>query len=200
MVVLKESAATPVVKQSPRVTTPEHEIRDDAPAKDQGTARSKQPPRTTAREQKLRDTAPARKRNVAKIQALLADNGIKLKNVKHIYADVLVGFAGKLSPAQVAALKRHPDVENVYQDYKSSIQFFTPNPAVGNRAYYVGCNVRAANGPSYSGSSKNTWIWVVDTGIDVYHRDLNVIWFAPFPVSKVGGESYIVWHGHLSLF
>lgn len=169
VVVLKESAATPVIKL---------------------------PTRTTNRAKKARDNQPARNKNIKTIQALLANIGIDTKNVKHIYADVLVGFAGKLSPAQVAALRRNPDVEGIYQDNKSTIQFFSPSSAGTHTGYSIGCNVTTAGGPYFGGRSKDTWIWVVDTGIDVYHPDLNVVWFGPYPVSKVGGESYTDGHGH----
>jgi hypothetical protein len=97
VILLKESVATPAIKVKPR---------------------------TKNREQNVRDSQPTRNRNIEKVHTLLATYDIDRKYVKHIYADALVGFSAMLTPEQVAALQRNPDVQDVYEDHRGRLEFF----------------------------------------------------------------------------
>ena len=98
IVVLKESAASPVVKQQKK---------------------------NEDREEKFKDNDNARENNLKKLKELRTLKNIKEENVKNNYTDVIVGFAAKLSKDQAEALKNDPQVEAVYPDMELS--FIVPD-------------------------------------------------------------------------
>ncbi len=60
-------------------------------------------------------------------------------------------------------------------------------------AQYVGCNISKAGG-FIDGSNKSTYIWILDTGIDTDHPDLNVV--TTYAKSFVPFQSYEDGNGH----
>lgn len=66
------------------------------------------------------------------------------------------------------------------------------NPAF---AQTVPCGITKAGG-FIDGSGKSTWIWILDTGIDTDHPDLNVQTNAIWAKSFIAGESFEDGHGH----
>ena len=169
VVVLRESFAKPVVKQEKH---------------------------NKSRQQKAKDNQPARDRNLQKVKDVLAKNNIKEAAVRHFYADVLVGFSARLSETEVGVLRSAAEVEAVDQDYKITLaQFFTEASANEHGQYFVDCNVASAGGP-VDGTGKETWIWILDTGIDTSHPDLNVQKDAPFAETFIGGDSFEDDNGH----
>lgn len=57
------------------------------------------------------------------------------------------------------------------------------------------CSVTRAGGP-LDGSTKGTWIWILDTGIDLDHPDLNVLTTATYAKSFITGETVDDGYGH----
>lgn len=158
VVVLKESVAIPVIKEGKR---------------------------NKNRQQKAKDNQPARDQNLKKVKDLLGKNKIKEDAVRHYYADVLVGFSAKLSKTEVGVLRSDPNVKAVYQDRaaKFSQEFLWQTDSGREKGkYFIPQNVAAAGGP-VDGSQKDTWIWVIDSGIDLSHPDLNVQKDAPYAIS-----------------
>jgi subtilisin family serine protease len=162
VVMLKETVAVPVVKVQKR---------------------------NADRVQQAIDNQPARDANLQKLRALYEKYAIAPTAIQHQYTDVLVGFAAKLTSTQRTALKADPNVEGVYQDAVAQLQIINPvTDANANSArYFVPCGVFTAGGP-VDGSGKNTWIWVLDTGIDLTHPDLNVQRTDPYPISVIDGS------------
>jgi len=170
IVILKETAAKPVIKQQKR---------------------------NINRLQKEKDNRATRLLNLAKIKQIKQKNKILDLAVLSEFADVLVGFTVKLNPLEVKSLKTDPDVAGVYQDYKVSLgpPIEAATPADVSSAQYNSCAVSKAGGP-VDGSTKNTWIWILDTGIDLDHPDLNVQTSATYAKSFISGESIDDGHGH----
>jgi subtilisin family serine protease len=206
IVVLKESAAQPVVKGGQK---------------------------NNNREQKVASNKAARDKNVAKLKAVAKGKNIKESSVVNEFADVLVGFTAKLTGAEKKALESDPDVAEVQQDYYVEIgpdkteanpkeigaiqdnhnhdgdlheTLTGPNPgaAIDNTyvkntnpdfAQVVPCGITKAGG-FIDGSAKATWIWILDTGIDTDHPDLNVHTNATYAKSFIAGESFEDGHGH----
>lgn len=201
IVVLKESSAKPVVKQQKK---------------------------NDNREQKAKDNNEARQKGLAKVKEVRGKKGVSESSVLQDYADVIVGFAAKLSDKQKSDLQADPDVEGVYPDFvvqldpmnpeanPSDVGFnnqmpidfnyanhaggpsqdntFLPNPII-TAADYVGCFITRAGG-WVDGSTKGTWIWILDTGINLTHPDLNVQTNATYAKSFIVGETVEDGYGH----
>ena len=171
------------------------------------------------REQKANDNKAQRDKNLNKVKEVRGKKGIKESAVLSEFADVLVGFTGKLTEAEVNSLKSDPDVDGVFQDYvitlgparpeanpvdvgylQTSKDYGVGGAAIDNTAnniipaQYVTCTNTKAGG-SADGSTKSTWIWILDTGIDLDHPDLNVNTSSTFAKSFTG-EPVDDQHGH----
>jgi subtilisin family serine protease len=208
IVILKESAATPVIKKQKK---------------------------NNDREKKFNDNKPEREKNMAKLKQVQQKKNIKANSVLNEYADVTVGFSAKLSEGEKTALQNDAEIEGVYQDYYVDIppvvieknppdvgkidlnednEFVTtlsgPNVrlAIDNTAnnYYnetkaisfaqvVPCGITQAGG-FVDGSAKSTWIWILDTGINLGHPDLNVQTSPTYAKSFVPGQTVEDGHGH----
>ena len=104
---------------------------------------------------------------------------LKEEDISATFGYALNGFSAKLTDAQVDALKKHPRVKSVEQDFILSITPFkgpghgggnggggnTPDPQVIPYG-----TTRVGGGTT---TSSNT-AWVIDSGIDLDHPDLNV--------------------------
>ncbi len=88
-----------------------------------------------------------------------------------VYKHSIKGFSGALPAAVVAALKTDPRVKYVLPDYRISVG---PPPGAGpggSEGQVVPWGVTRVGGPK-DGTGKTAW--VIDTGIDLDHPDLNV--------------------------
>lgn len=171
IVVMKESAAKPVIRQQKT---------------------------STNRETKERNNLAARTQVLTKLKATRTKLNVKETAVLYEYADVMSGFAVKLTAQEKRALEADPDVEGVYQDYVVSlgpIKAETNASDIVVSAQYTSCAVSKAGGP-VNGSGKNTWIWILDTGIDQDHPDLNVQTSSTFAKSFIAGQTADDGHGH----
>ncbi len=134
-----------------------------------------------------------------KIKKFLKENIIEESRVSGTYTAAFTGFAAELTQDEVTALRANPNVKGVEQDRILSIkdvigQKGGDEDARGfDRVQFTSCGVTAAGGPGSGPSSK--WIWIIDSGIDLNHADLNVQTGTPFAASFVGGSAQDC-HGH----
>ncbi len=108
----------------------------------------------------------------------LANYNVKRNSVTYVYSSVVLGFAGYLSEQQIEQIKNAPEVLLVEEDKQIGIEPLVlklpdkeEKPLAGTQTIPWG--ISAVGG--YVLSNNNSRIgWVVDTGIDLYHPDLNV--------------------------
>jgi subtilisin family serine protease len=97
--------------------------------------------------------------------------GLKTTDITSSYGYALNGFAANLTEVQVAALRLDPRVKNIEQDY--TIKMGKPGGGNGGgtdpQSIPYG-TTRVGGGLSDSGNTA----WVIDSGIDLDHPDLNV--------------------------
>ncbi|MFN0015533.1 MAG: S8 family peptidase [Saprospiraceae bacterium] len=173
IVVMKESAAAPVIKQ---------------------TGKSK----STDRDKKELENNTLRTGSLKKLKDLRAKAKVQESAVLMEYADVVVGFSAKLNDNDVKNLRADQSVEGVYQDYLISLGPITPEANAKDlnaAAQTTTCAITTAGG-SVNGSTKATWIWILDTGIDMDHPDLNVQTNTTYAKSFVPGQTVEDGHGH----
>lgn len=174
IVVLKEDVAKPVINQKRIVTND--------------------------REKKEQQNSNARSSNLTKVREIASKSNLKQDVIVYEYADILSGFTAKLNDNEVKSLRANPNVEGVYQDYEVQIvsNFTSYDECEEEASFYAQtttCAVTKAGGP-VDGSSKATWIWILDTGIDLDHPDLNVQTSATYAKSFIAGQTVEDGHGH----
>lgn len=152
------------------------------------------------REEKVKKNQAKRQEVLNKINSHIKKSKIKKEKILHKYADAASGYAAKLSPSEVKMLKQDPDVAGVLEDFEVSLGPIQPDsttaPAgITAQGGYVTCAVNTAGGP-VNGSGKATWIWILDTGINQTHPDLNVQTNTYFAKSFISGQSVEDGHGH----
>ncbi|MBK9270400.1 MAG: S8 family serine peptidase [Saprospiraceae bacterium] len=140
-----------------------------------------------------------RKMEIVKTKAkeLLQSIGVGEESVLEIYAELFQGFSAVLSKNQLESLLANPNIKIIEQDMEIrlpdiSIEFLSP----GLRNQQTPCGISNAGG-SADGSGSGKWIWILDTGIDLDHPDLNVETSSSFAKSFVkGSKSPDDCHGH----
>jgi len=140
----------------------------------------------------------------SKIRTLLKRYNILRDTV--IFGDIAVGFKARITEQQVEALKKDPEVKEAYPDFEvrlrdpiqQSILFRDPiqqDILFTDLANGITCAVGKAGGPK-DGSSKSSVVWVMDTGVQSDHPDLNVETDPDLAVSFISGEGIEDLHGH----
>jgi len=151
--------------------------------------------RSENRLQKLQMNQVARNGNLTKLKQVHGKGGIQETAIQHYFADAVVGFTAKMSKGQADVLRRDPDVEGIFQDMAYILEPILLEPIKLISTQTVTCAVEMAGGP-LDGSTKPTWIWICDTGIDLDHPDLNVQTSATYAKSFVPGQTIEDGHGH----
>lgn len=135
--------------------------------------------------------------NLGKVHALQTKAGLSGTAIVAEFADAIVGFVAQLSDEQVARLRADPDVENVGPDYYYSLAqpILESNPRELEMAgQTTPCAITNAGGFA-DGAAKSTYIWILDTGIDLDHPDLNVV-TGNLAKSFISGQSVDDGYGH----
>ncbi|MEM9338791.1 MAG: S8 family serine peptidase, partial [Bacteroidota bacterium] len=111
------------------------------------------------------------------------ENQIATAKVSTQYTSLFSGFVASLTEDEVAKLESNPMVDFIQQDQMMTLDVeveavFEEDEFAGSEggrieAQSTTCAVRNAGGFT-GGAGKNTRIWIVDTGIDLDHPDLNV--------------------------
>lgn len=168
----------------------------------------------TDRKEQRRLNEPKRNEKKSKVRSVVRKHNVLRDTI--LYADLFVGFRARLSSEQVKNLKEDPDVKEVYPDFEvrlrdpiqQSILFRDP---IQQDAYLrdpiqqdilftdpengITCAVGRAGGPK-DGSINESAVWVMDTGVQLDHPELNVETDPALAVSFIPGEIVDDLHGH----
>ncbi len=111
--------------------------------------------------------------NAAVVQQVLSDYNIESSRVFHQYTHALIGFAAELTATELTALKNDPRVKYIEQDKVISLgpTINAGRPGSGSNPEEIPWGITRVGGP-IDGTGKTAWI--IDTGIDLDHPDLNV--------------------------
>ena len=116
----------------------------------------------------------------SEMQKILESSEISEKEPLQVYTASTEGFAVKLFEKEALALRKNPRVLGVWPDkivvLAKPVKPPTPLP---DEVTPPGI-LRVGGGATYSGGHK---VWIIDTGIDLTHPDLNV--------DKASGETFV---------
>ncbi len=107
---------------------------------------------------------------------------IKKEDIRKAFGYALIGFSAKLTPEQVEALKQDPRVKRIEQNQKftlSPISAYRGGPPWADDGDDTSTDgqvvpwgiTRVGGGAPYTGTGT---AWIIDSGIDLDHPDLNV--------------------------
>jgi hypothetical protein len=147
---------------------------------------------------KEKNTQNVRNLVASKINTLQQAVKLEKKFQLHVFNDAITGFSAILTDLQVKSIKSNPDVAGVYQDFTISldpVKVETTSVVIKEGEQYVGCFINTAGGYR-DGSNKSNWIWIVDSGINISHPDLNVESNPAFAKSFINEETIEDLNGH----
>ncbi|WP_339703776.1 S8 family peptidase [Algoriphagus aquimarinus] len=130
--------------------------------------------------------------------ALLAKYRIAEENLTYVYGNSIQGFAVTLSDEQLESISKDPSVKGIEPD---RIIALAPPPGKGpgnggggSTAQQTPYGItRVGGGATYSGSKK---AYIIDSGIDSSHPDLNVNVNAGFNAFSTGRDSDLATDGN----
>lgn len=141
-----------------------------------------------------------RNEKLNRLDSFISEKRINVGQAKK-FVDARVGFVARLNDAEKESLTNDPRVQGVYRDFKMQsrprMQSGTPiiqgtRPIMQswnyNESTKASCAIDLSGGSSGSGS-RNTSVWIVDSGVDQNHSDLRVNSSQSFSKSFIDGES-----------
>ena len=102
---------------------------------------------------------------------ILGRAGITGREPLNVYSAGIPGFAVKLTDSEVAALEKNPNVRGIWPDMMFILAKPAPAPVPLPAETTPPGITRVGGGATYTGTNK---AWIIDTGIDLDHKDLNV--------------------------
>jgi subtilisin family serine protease len=103
------------------------------------------------------------------LNRFLNGNGVGQDQVEQTYTNVFMGFAARLSGPQLARLQQDPMVSSIEPDQE--ILLGKPTGGTTQPAQTVPWGITRVGG---AGNGAGKTAWVIDSGIDLDHPDLNV--------------------------
>jgi len=102
---------------------------------------------------------------------ILAKADIYDRQPLQVYSAAIQGFAVNLSETEVAALEKNPNVRGIWPDLMFTLARPAPTPTPLPAEVTPPGITRVGGGVKYTGTNR---AWIIDTGIDLNHPDLNV--------------------------
>ncbi len=147
----------------------------------------------TSREAKAKSVRDISEVSIKTMNAVLSDYDVDHSKVLDYYTTKMSGMAIKLGDDEYKKLSNDPNVAAIEFDRivelpKFEVKDVTSGSASQKMMQETPCGISNAGG-SVDGSRKNAWIWVIDTGIDLDHPDLNVVTDSRYARSFTGGSA-----------
>ncbi len=146
----------------------------------------------SSRETKAKSVRDVSEVSIKKMNSILLDNDLDQSKVLDYYTTKISGMTIKLGDDEFQKLSKDPNVAGIEYDRvvelpKFKIEEIIPGDASQKMAQQTPCGISRAGGAANS-AGKDQWIWVIDSGIDLDHPDLNVVTNSTYARSFVGGS------------
>ncbi len=147
----------------------------------------------SSRTEKAKSVRDLSEVSIKKMNSILSDNDLDQRQVLDYYTTKLSGMAIKLEDDEFQRLSKDPNVAAIEFDRIVELPEFEVEEVISQgksqkMAQQTPCGITRAGGAT-NGAGKDTWIWVIDTGIDLDHPDLNVITDSRYAKSFAGGSA-----------
>ncbi len=148
----------------------------------------------TSREAKAESVRGISEASIKKMNSILADNNLDQSKVLNYYTTKISGMAIKLGDDEFQKLSKDPSIASIEFDREVKLPKFQVDEIISGgdasqkMAQQTPCGISRAGGAA-NGAGKNEWIWVIDSGIDLDHPDLNVVTNTTYARSFVGGSA-----------
>lgn len=131
--------------------------------------------------------------SIDKMNTILLDNNLDQSKVLNYYTTKISGIAIELEDDEFQKLSKDPSVavieyNRVVKLPKVEVEDIMPAGDTQRMAQQTPCGISRAGGFA-NGAGRNEWIWVIDSGIDLDHPDLNVVTNTTYARSFVGGSA-----------
>lgn len=147
----------------------------------------------TSRAAKAKSSRDISENSIKKMNAILLDNDLDQSKVSNYYTTAISGMTITLDDNEFQKLSKNPDVATIEYDRviklpEFEIEEIIPGDVSQKMAQQTPCGISNAGGAG-NGSGRDEWIWVIDSGIDLDHPDLNVVTNSSYAKSFVGGSA-----------
>jgi subtilisin family serine protease len=109
---------------------------------------------------------------------------------------IKVGVKNENAKGLLNKLKTVKEIAAMVQDFEIDAVGFNAIPINGDELNFAQTPSWGVNWTGWGNYSGAKWAWVLDTGIDPSHPDLNVISNSTYAKSFISGESWADGHGH----
>lgn len=147
----------------------------------------------TSREDKANSVREISEVSIKKMNDILSENDLDQSKVLSYYTTKISGMAIELGDSEFQKLSKDANIAAIEYDRVVELPKFDIEEVVSGEqsqrmAQQTPCGITRAGGFA-NGSGSNAWIWVIDTGIDLDHPDLNVVTNTTYARSFVGGSA-----------
>jgi subtilisin family serine protease len=128
----------------------------------------------------------------SQLDAWLLKNDITAQEVLQKYTAAFVGVAVKINQEKFEKIRKSGDIKKIEHNRIETLPPFEINSIdrpdeASSRAQTTPCGITNAGGSAAGNTSR--WIWIVDTGIDLDHPDLQVVTNTTYAKTFVAGTS-----------
>ncbi|MBQ0733549.1 S8 family serine peptidase [Aquimarina celericrescens] len=146
----------------------------------------------TSRAAKAKSVRDISEVSIQKMNSILLDHAVDQSKVLNYYTTAISGMALKLEDDEFLKLSKDPNVASIEYDRIVTLPKFEVEEVIQSNpsskmAQQTPCGITRAGGAA-NGAGKNEWIWVIDSGIDLDHPDLNVVTDSRYSRTFVGGS------------
>ncbi len=146
----------------------------------------------TSRDAKAKSVRDISEVSIQKMNKILLDYDVDQSKVLNYYTTAISGMAIKLGDGEFQKLSKDPNVASIEYDRivtlpKFEVEEVIQSDSSSRMAQQTPCGISRAGGAA-DGGNRNEWIWIIDSGIDLDHPDLNVVTDSRYSRTFVGGS------------
>ncbi|WP_299218145.1 S8 family serine peptidase [uncultured Aquimarina sp.] len=147
----------------------------------------------TNREEKAKSVRDISEVSIKRMNTILSENDLDQSKILNYYTTKISGVAIKLGDNEFQKLSKDPNIaaieyNRVVELPKFEVEEVITGEVSQKMAQQTPCGITRAGGAA-NGAGKDEWIWVIDSGIDLDHPDLNVVTNTTYARSFVGGSA-----------